>query len=300
MTAIQTTTALPRARLPEVTSSDRLALTLFLALALHAIIVLGISFQFNSGAQDTLQDSLDITLVLQQNKTEAPEEADYLAQADQRGGGNTQEQTQVTEPDTQPSDNEQGQAQDNRAAAAPAERTPAPQVVTTERSARVAEKPHTDPEPMVQESPSFAELMARSHEIARLEAKTAADRFAYAKRPDPKYLYANTRRHKDAAYLRAWTDQVERIGTLNYPDEALRRGLTGSLILEVRLRPNGHLIGVKILEPSEHKVLDDAAIRIIKLAAPFNAVPPDVLGERNELRIVRTWMFSVENRLLGK
>ena len=93
---------------------------------------------------------------------------------------------------------------------------------------------------------------------------------------------------------------MEKIGNINYPDEAQRRNLSGSLILEVVLRPDGALRSVQLLRSSGHKVLDDAAIRIVRLAAPFAPVPADVLDGKNELRIVRVWMFTTGNELISR
>ncbi len=94
---------------------------------------------------------------------------------------------------------------------------------------------------------------------------------------DSKVLTANTRKVEDAAYLHAWIDKVEKIGALNYPDEARRRNLSGELELEVTLNADGSLVSIDLLRSSGHEVLDEAARRIVRLAAPFPAVPANVL-----------------------
>jgi len=82
------TTELPD--ISPVTSTDRLALTLFFALALHAMIILGITFGTDD-PETPVHDlpTLDITIATRE--TTPPEEAEYLAQTSQDGGGNVAE-----------------------------------------------------------------------------------------------------------------------------------------------------------------------------------------------------------------
>ncbi|RMD79071.1 MAG: energy transducer TonB, partial [Gammaproteobacteria bacterium] len=145
--------------------------------------------------------------------------------------------------------------------------------------------------------PSAAELIRRSRELARLSAELDASIRAYARRPRQRYLSASTRSLRDAAYLEAWRRKIERIGNLNYPEEAKRRGLSGSLVLDVALNPDGSVRSVEILRSSGYKVLDDAAVRIVHLAAPFAPFPPAMRQDTDVLHIVRTWQFLQGDRL---
>ncbi len=280
-----------------VTTNDRLALTLFLAVAVHALVILGISFSADTAPPESSPPTLDITLV-QHPSPEKPQQADYLAQDHQQGGGTTTEH--VREKNDKPGDSKMpGQQQ----AAPPPGSTSKAQQGRTEVLTRT-ESPQTVTSQIDQKKTTkkidIDELMHRSRVIARLEAQQAAERQAYAKRPDPKYLYASTQKSVDAAYIRYWTLRVEKIGNLNYPEKARKKGLTGSLLIEVNLNPNGKLSSIRLLESSGKKVLDDAAIRIVRLAAPYAAVPAAVLEGRNELRIVRTWVFTNKNRMFSK
>ena len=280
-----------------VTTNDRLATTLFLAAAVHALFILGISFNADKATPENSPPTLDITLV-QRPSPEKPQQADYLAQQHQQGGGTTTEH--VREKSDKPGDSKlPGQQQ---AAPPPSSasntrnghtevltRTASEQAVTAQvEQKKTAKKIDID------------KLMQRSRVIARLEAQQAAQRQAYAKRPDPKYLYASTQKSVDAAYIRYWTLRVEQIGNLNYPEKARKQRLTGSLLIEVNLHPDGSLTSIRLLKSSGKKVLDDAAVRIVRLAAPFAAVPAAVLEGRNELRIVRTWVFTNKNRMFSK
>lgn len=286
----------------DINHADRLGLTIFLALSFHALIILGISFHSDDPVNPPeIINTLDVTLV--HTKTdELPEDPDYLAQVNQSGGGNTDEKVKVRNPKQVASAAEEaGTGMTNRPHTDPDPNKQGNRNVLTSESAElkvssVVETPKADDA----EQASVAQIVERSRMIARLSAQHEASWQAYSKRPDPKYLYANTRKHTDAAYLTAWSQKVERIGNLNYPDEARRNKLSGSLIMEVSIQPDGTLMGIKLLRSSGHKILDDAAVRIVRLAAPFAKVPEDVLGKRNELRIVRAWLFTVQNRLVSK
>ena len=118
----------------------------------------------------------------------------------------------------------------------------------------------------------------------------------YAERPRRKWISARTREHRFAAYMHAWRTRVERIGNLHYPDEAARRGLSGNLLLDVALHSDGTIESVTVRRSSGERILDDAAVRIVQLAAPFPAFPKDVAEEVDVLHITRTWIFHSDNR----
>ncbi|MGA7981418.1 MAG: energy transducer TonB, partial [Chromatiaceae bacterium] len=140
-------------------------------------------------------------------------------------------------------------------------------------------------------------LASRSLEIAKLTARIEETGTAYANRPRRKAISASTREYKYATYLEAWRRKVERIGNLNYPEEAKRRSLYGNLILHVAVRADGSLEQVRVVRSSGFDVLDEAAVRIVKLAAPFAPLPPNIRAETDILDITRTWQFLSSNRL---
>ncbi|MEW8292588.1 MAG: energy transducer TonB, partial [Candidatus Thiodiazotropha endolucinida] len=100
-----------------------------------------------------------------------------------------------------------------------------------------------------------------------------------------------------AAYLDAWRRKVERIGNLNYPDQAKRSRLYGNLVLHVAVKADGSVEQIKVLHSSGHKILDDAAVRIVRLAAPFSPFPNEIRKETDILDITRTWQFLRSGRL---
>jgi protein TonB len=259
---------------------DRLVVSLLIAAALHALVILGISFTPEEPQSEEQPPTLDITLV-PKRETPPPAEADYLAQISQDGGGNTAERIRP-----------QYEQEARQAAAPPPEPTPAQtqELVRPEapREARVAE---AAPQPEPSRPASAAELINRSLEMASLDAQLRQSMQAYSKRPRQTFISARTQEFRHASYMNEWVAKVERVGNLNYPDEARRQGISGNLMLQVSINTDGSVRNIRLLRSSGHKVLDDAAIRIVQLAAPFAPLPPEIRKDTDILHITRTWEF---------
>ena len=271
-----------------VTATDRIALTLFMALAIHAVIILGITFgMHDTTTPDNVMPTLDITIT--NRRTPPPEEADYLAQTSQDGGGNVTEKVKPTlaMPEQAPAVRQQQPA-------------PAPTQVVTADSAKVqvvqedTQMPETE-----QPDISAAELIERSMEMVNLSEKLNETMQAYAQRPRQVFVSARTQEFKYANYMSEWVKKVERVGNLNYPDAARREGISGRLMMDVALNPDGTVRNISILRPSGNAVIDEAAIRIVNLAAPFPPFPPEIGKDTDILHITRTWEFST-NRLKSR
>jgi protein TonB len=269
-----------------VTATDRFALTLFFAVAAHAMIILGITFGMHEDSPPpNILPTLDITVVTRE--TPPPEEADYLAQSSQDGGGNVSEKVKPTQsvPEQAP-------------AVTPQQPAPTPaQVVTTAVADRQLRQEDTPTPESEKPDLTAAELIERSMEMVNLDAQLSESMQAYAERPRQIFVSARTQEYKYANYMREWVKKVERVGNLNYPDQARRQGLTGKLMLDVIMNADGTVRDISILRPSGHAVLDEAAIRIVNLAAPFAPFPPEILKEADILHITRTWEFSTTNRM---
>ena len=269
-----------------VTAVDRMALTLFFALALHAMIILGITFGLHDDpAPENILPTLDITV--SNRRTPPPDEADYLAQTSQEGGGNTTEKVRPTQaiPEQAP-------------AVKPQQATPAPaQVITTD----AAETKHHQKNNVIPETSkpdvTATDLIERSMEMVNLNEQLSESMQAYAQRPRHIYVSARTQEFKYANYMSEWVKKVERVGNLNYPDDARREGLSGKLIMDVTMNADGTVRNISILRPSGHAVIDEAAIRIVNLAAPFAPFPSEILKDADILHITRTWEFSTANQL---
>ena len=145
--------------------------------------------------------------------------------------------------------------------------------------------------------PSATELRNNSLKMAALSSEVQRKLETRAKRPKRTFISASTREYKYAAYMEAWRAKVERVGNLNYPEEARRRNISGQLVLDVALNPDGKINQITIRRSSGHKVLDDAAIRIVELAAPYAPFPDAIRAETDVLHITRTWQFLESTRL---
>jgi len=274
----------------EAPTTDRLALTLFLATALHALVILGISFDvFDRDNDEQDVPTLDITVVNRQ-ETKPPEEYDYLAETSQDGAGNTEDKVQP----------QQESVAQTPPPAPPVESTPTPtQVMTADTSARKIQKSEEPKPDEKSEVTSAAELINRSMEMLTLNQQINQTLQAYSKTPKSKFISARTKEFKYASYMRDWVSKVERVGELNYPDAARRENLSGKLIVQVAVYPDGSVREITIRKPSGYKILDDAAVRIVKLAAPFAPFPESIKKETDVLYITRTWVFTSGNRLRG-
>jgi protein TonB len=143
-------------------------------------------------------------------------------------------------------------------------------------------------------------LMERSLEIASLEARFDQQKRAYARKPRVmRVTAASTLKSTNAAYVRHWVDKVVRVGNINYPSEARRANLYGNARILVSLRKDGTVKELAILESSGSTVLDDAAIRIVRMAAPFAPFPDSLKENVDELEIIRTWVFGQQGLSSG-
>ena len=273
-------------------TGDRLSLTLLFATVVHAVVIFGVGFT-DEDAPGSALPALDVILV-QSATQEVPEKADFLANAAQAGGGTIDEAKRPTQtfssPVPKPDD---GVAPMPVRASAPdptpAEVAPTPVLTQDQSTLQVKPVPPKE-ETQPRKLPRDEALIERSMQMARLATELDRQAQAYAKRPKRKFISANTREYAYANYMAAWVARVERVGNLNYPDEARRRNLDGSLVLTVAINKDGSLERIDIIKPSGHQVLDDAAQRIVELSAPFPPVPKSE-EEIDILHITRTWQF---------
>ncbi|HEX6833763.1 MAG TPA: energy transducer TonB [Rudaea sp.] len=270
-------------------TADRLGVTLLFSLIAHGVLALGLTFEYVKPKPSL--PSLDVILV-QSATGEKPDKADFLAQANNSGGGNSDKPLRPSERLSSPIPKpEAGIAPIPIQAGAP---RPQPQhdrtlLTTKDKSTFSVHTEQESPEQPTTPQPVAREPIDKKMEIARLAEEVQRDQQAYAKRPKKKFISANTKEYEYAQYQAAWVARIERIGNLNYPDEARQQQLHGQLVLTVALDRDGSVKSIDIIQPSGHKVLDDAAIRIVKLAAPF---PPIPTSEKiDELHITRTWQF---------
>ncbi|HSB96943.1 MAG TPA: energy transducer TonB [Spongiibacteraceae bacterium] len=270
--------------------NDLLGFTLLLAAALHAALILGVTFSREQ--REKTASKLEITLA-QYKSAQAPQRADYLAQHNQEGSGTLAEKALLTTRKT-------ADFQDNVIRDISPVQQIAAQRQTSAQQALIATLAHaeqkttskndrTTPQQLAE---SDVTIQQRSLEIASLEAKLDIQRQAYAARPRIRRLTSvAAKRSEDAEYLNQWRERIENVGNRNYPERAREQQIYGDLRLMVALLPNGEVHEVKVLKSSGQRLLDEAAIRIVHLAAPYDAFPPEIRQHVDVLEIIRTWRF---------
>ncbi len=280
--------------------SGRLGLTLVLAALAHLGLILGLGFSYDVPKE--VRRSMDITLATFKSE-KAPEKADYQAQDNQQGSGTLDKKAVPTTTEVAPFQD----SKVNKVAPPPAAKPPTPAPPAPEKTAvatraakpeKVVKAPKpTPPKPTPEPAAPEFDSSQLSSQIASLEAELSHEQQLYAKRPRIHRLNAaSTMRDKGAWYKEEWRKKVERIGNLNYPDEARRQQIYGSLRMMVSINRDGSLYEVLVLESSGQPLLDQAAQRIVRLAAPFAPFTGD-LAEFDRLEIIRTWRFARGDRL---
>ncbi len=291
--------------IPGFTKTDRLGLTAFVSVLAHMTVILGVSFAVPDLRSNDPLPTLDITLVNTRSET-APDEADFLAQANREGGGDTDEAVVARTPlPVNPSPDVAEPAPQTRTRSEPQAPEPTPdQPLTQDREEaatiddRKPQEEQPDTRPNREPGPDETDQLAR--ERAQLSAELSQFWQEYQKRPRRKFLSARTKEYKYAEYMEAWRARVERVGNLNYPEKARRQNLTGNLVLDVAINPDGTVHNLNMIKSSGNKVLDDAARRIVELAAPYEGFPADIRKEVDILHITRTWQFMRNNRLVSR
>jgi protein TonB len=278
-----------------ITPRDRLGFTLFLAASLHAALILGVGFSASINLEHS--PTIEVTLA-QYSDPEEPDEAEFAAQSNQLGSGTESELMELTS--TQESDFHDNVAEEAIAQALPAieaavleKRELLTALTNPDDAVPTEQETPTDPTESRFDTESYEEL---AREIASLEARIAQERQVLAKAPRVKRLTSvSTKTADEAAYLNMWRQKVERVGNANYPPG----DLYGNLRMLVVISWDGRLKELRILESSGHKSLDDAALRIVRIAAPYQDFPVEMRKKYDQLEIIRTWKFSRSGASLG-
>lgn len=285
------------ARAPQISDNDRLGMTLFLATVFHGIVILGITFSVSPPAESESSPTLDVILVQTQKPSEA-EDAEYLAQVSQQGGGISEQASRPTDLFTAPSLSKNPgitmtTAQQHQSSQKQAEK------VALLHQDHSSHSINTDDDKKTPDEMTLNERENQQHDdkVARLAQELSTQIEHLAKKTRSKFLNSSTREFVPAAYMRQWINRVERIGNLNYPDQARREQLNGTLILDVVINADGELVKTDLRQSSGHQLLDDAAKRIVKLAAPYAPFPPELREEADVIHITRSWEFLSNNGL---
>lgn len=276
---------------------DRFTVALMLALGLHAVVLMAVSFIYQVNPLEKAAETLDVVLVNWRSE-QAPEEADFLAQASQQGGG---ESLEVARPSTNqssilPSDGEGDMPQQADVTPPDNERDKV-QVLISENPLAAEIEQVSEIDQPEQDWPTAAELMRQSLQVPKMQPDMQRESEWQSRLPRRRFISANTREYEFASYMQAWVAKVERVGNLNFPMEVRQRKLTGNLLMTVGIAVDGSVESIDVQRSSGMAELDEAAIRIVRLAAPYSPLPDNIRSKVDVLHITRTWKFSSGYRL---
>jgi protein TonB len=280
------------------------AVAIAVSVLVHAIL-LKIHFVDPRGKMsDMFQPTLEVVLV-NARTTAAPKKAEVLAQANLDGGGNSDAARRAKTP-LPPQMREQPVAE---VALSTRKLEQKEEQVSRRLSAQtskdtIAQEPEWKAEPQRPREallrPDAADLLTRSLEAARLQAEIDRNLEAYSKRPRRNFVGSRAREFRFARYVEDWRTKVERVGNMNYPTQARQQKIYGSLQLTVSIKADGTVESIDINKPSGQAILDDAARRIVALAAPYAPFPPDIAKDTDILSITRTWTFTHADELVSQ
>jgi len=276
---------------PKITDNDRFGMTFFLATIFHGMVILGVTFSVSPPADSKTAPALDIILV-QTKSPDEDEKADYLAQVSQKGGGNAEQKARPREQFSAPTlSDKPGIAKQTSIQQVQKQKHNEQLALLTQKDAEFAINTEKNPEKAEDDTTVDKTNASQNTQTARLAAEISHTLEQQASIERTKYLNSSTKAFGPAKYMRQWIDRVERVGNLNYPDQARRKKLSGTLILDVVINADGELVKTDLRQSSGHQVLDDAAKRIVKLAAPYSAFPKNLRAETDVIHITRSWEF---------
>ena len=270
------------------------------SVSFHLFLILAIGAKvFDPRNFTPPHNAMDVVLVNAKSATK-PVKADALAQANLDGGGNTDEQRRAKTPlpavDQSAAKNEK-MAQKRVTQLEQEVKTLMTQAKSSARvlQGELNQQPSGTPQPS-----NPTELLAQSMEIKRLEAELSKAHDAYQQRPKRAFVGGRTTEYRFANFVENWRLKIERVGNLNYPEEAKRTGLRGQLQLTVAIKSNGEVEDIKVNLSSGSKILDQSAKRIVMLSAPFDRFPDSFKNDTDVLHITRTWIFGRDDTLTSK
>jgi protein TonB len=279
-----------RARAGRERPEDRLATAIFIAALVHGLVILGVRFSAPAPAENPLP-TLEVLLVPDGPRADENPEASYIAERSQQGAGTTRDRVRTSLPEVSAMLIENSGAQEGEALQ---QQTTTGTVGGTQllaaRSAR-SRQTLTGTESEIEQSAALP-LEARPIAQVGINAQAADESLRLRGAPSTRdRLLADTRESQIAGYLDGWKRRIERAGTLNFPNEARRRSLSGNPVLEVAIRADGSLEQVIVRRSSGHRELDNAAVSIVRLASPFDPFPSTMRERYPVLRFAYEWQF---------
>lgn len=276
-------------------SSRNLTLAVGLSVLVHGLL-LSLHFKFPDASRALQDKALDIILV-NSKSARRPTYAQALAQANLDGGGNVEENRRAATP-LPPSARQQAGSDLEQSRQRVRDMEAQQQRLLAEVKSKTRAPRQDSRESQPQNAPTLSgrDLASSAMAMARMEAEISKSVDEYNQRPRKKNIGTRADEYRFARYVEDWRLKVERVGTLNYP-EAARGRLYGTLVLSVTINANGSVDKVELERTSGHKVLDDAALRIVRMAGPYAAFPEDIRRDVDQLVITRTWFFTSGDRV---
>jgi len=279
-----------------LSNNDSLLIALFLAAVIHVFIGLGVNF--TAPQPEEVSRSIDITLVNMPSK-KAPEKAQFLAQENQLGAG---EQSKKQEPPPQQLPSQGNSPAKPVKKSVPEQSKPkaAKKLLTQQKAEKkivTASKP--DAEQHTEKHPQLSAEMLQQ-QIAQLGTEIKLSQQS-ADQPKIEFVESvSAHKYIAAQYMKDWEDKVERTGNLNYPEVAAKKNFSGTLTMDVGIKADGSIYSIRINQSSGNPALDEAAIRIVRMSAPFAPLPEDLRKELDVLVITRVWKFSDESGMTSR
>ena len=281
---------------PKISQFDKVLFSGFLAVAFHAMLLFGLGFKLPDLSDSKYEKTFNVMLA-QFEAEKVPEKADFIGQANQEGGGESEqllapsatEMAQFNDPNqisTEPVEVQQAASQQK----------PTPEVLTADGRFNTATKPDKANEDD-KNLPDAASLINKSYQLSGLIANLDNRNVNQAKKGRKRTISASIHRSSDALYLDSWRRKIERIGNQNYPNEAKLNKVFGNLTLKVAINRDGTINQVNIMKSSGSSILDEAALRIVRLSAPFKPLTKEMSKDTDILQIIRVWQFQPDYSL---
>jgi periplasmic protein TonB len=274
-------------------AQDRMLTTCFLAALFHGIVILGVTFSSaSSKAGGDEAPALEVVLVNDQAPSVAQNpNAQYLSERSQKGSGNTlkRERTLIPKSSLMPVERAGIPSGDGLAAQQAGTDVGEEELIATQQP---AQKIFYFAAPTAAPVPSQLPLLLEKRpDLAMTPNDDGVELRMRGEATHQLWIAADTRESDVAVYLDGWRRKIERVGTMNFPDAARRQKLSGTPVIEVTIGADGKLLETVVRRSSGHAEIDEAAMRILKLAAPFDPFPGELAGKHDEIRIAYEWQF---------
>ncbi|HXC10773.1 MAG TPA: TonB family protein [Steroidobacteraceae bacterium] len=271
---------------------DRMLTTCFLAALIHGIVILGVTFSSPGSRADDQAPGLEVILVNDQAPSVARNpDALYLSERNQKGSGNTlkRERALIPKSSVMPVERAGIPSGDGLAAQQTGRDAGEEELIATHVA---APKILYFAAPMAASVPSELPLLLEKRpDLAMTPNDDGVELRIRGEAKQQLWIAADTRESDVAVYLDSWRRKIERVGTMNFPDVARRQKLSGTPVIEVTIGSDGKLLETVVRRSSGHAEIDEAAMRILKLAAPFDPFPGEVAAKHDEIRIAYEWQF---------